>query len=108
VFEYDKEREENVEVSTKNIYAVSDGYTVLKATANGFYKMYKENSDFYYIGKTSYTPNVDESRVAMNQIAFGFIGASIALEKERKRHFFKLKIGYLNGNSIPVSAVEDK
>ena len=107
VFEFDKEKDENVEISSKNIYAVSDGYTLLKATANGFYKMYKENEDFYYLGKTSYTPNIDQSRVAMNQIAFGLIGAAIAREKEQKRHFFKLKIGYLTGSSIPISAIAD-
>jgi hypothetical protein len=107
VFEYDSAKDENVEISTKNIYAIAIKDTLLKATAIGFYKMFRENNEYYYVGKTSYTPYMDYSEVYVSQMVFGLVGAAIAINHQKNSNFYILKIGYLRGNSIPLSPIDD-
>ena len=107
VFSLDKESNQRTIIDNKNVYAVSDGTTVLKATQIGFYKLEKKENDFYYIGQTSATnyqsPNVGAAAVA--GMAFGLAGAiianSVAIQNSNKPlHYFKLN--YLKGNSVPI------
>jgi hypothetical protein len=107
ILEYDYEKEENVEISTKNIYAIAIKDTLLKATSVGFYRLYKENNEYYYVGKTSYTPVRDKAEISAGYILFGLVGAVIAQSTQKNRNFFVLKIGYLKGNSIPLSPIDD-
>lgn len=102
VFKWNGKRKKRVDC--RDVYAVSDGNSLFKATAIGFYKLQKINNDFYYVGQTSFS---NSNNVAEMAFTFGLVGAAIASGAERNTGLFRFRISYLKGNSIPVSKAKE-
>ena len=104
VYKYDSGKTNRTRLDNHSCYAVSDGNIVLKATAIGFYKLEKINSDFYFDGQTSFS---NANNVAMWTLAAGMIGAAVASGAERNYQRFRFKINYRKGNSVLISKAID-
>jgi hypothetical protein len=96
------------EIDNNSVYAVSDGNVVCKATTIGFYKLKRENNDFYYDGKTSFSTSNNNTAAIAGAAMFGLIGGMLASSTTVNLDLFHFKINYRKGNSIPISKVEKK
>lgn len=105
VYKWDKVKNKKIRLSNEDVYAVSDGKVLLKATAIGFYKLTKIDNDFYYAGQTSFTNSFN---VALWGAMFGVVGALAASNSERNDGQYWLKINYVSGSSIPIGKVAKK
>lgn len=98
------EKGKKEKIKLKEVYAVSDGNVVLKATELGYYELYKKDGDFFYVGNTSFT---HESNVATAWAWFGITGAIIAANSDRETRQFILKVNHRKGNSVPIGVANE-
>ena len=100
VFYIDHHTKKKVRLDPNNIYAVSDGISLLKSTLYGFSKIKKEGNDFYY------NDYLDENNPDMGAYTFGYIlggpivASSLLYAKESA--LYKIKIDYKTGEAIPI------
>ena len=99
------EKGKKQKVKQKEVYAVSDGNAVLKSTELGYFELYKENGDFFYVGNTSFT---HESNVTTAWAWFGITGAIIASNSDRESRQFILKVNHRKGNSVPIGIAKEE
>jgi len=95
-----------IKLESEGMYAVSDGKNLYKATAKNFYEIRKEGMDFYYDRPASIAES-NSGGVLAAGAAFGLMGSLIMSGASGNRvNWYKFKINYRRGNSIPISVVE--
>jgi len=95
-----------IKLESEGMYAVSDGKNLYKATAKNFYEIRKEGMDFYYDRPASIAES-NSAGVLAAGAAFGLMGSLIMSGASGNRvNWYKFKINYRRGNSIPISVVE--
>jgi hypothetical protein len=85
------------EPNENNTYAIVFNGIPYIYTNYGFYKLYRKNDDFYFIGKAKETAK--SGNVIAASILFGAIGGAIASSAKSE---FEMKIDHLNGSFIRV------
>ena len=101
---WSEEKEKNVLLDNKSVYAVCDGNFLLKATRMGFYELKKEGSDFYFFGQVEPKYSDKSNRVSPVIGTGGGIGVGIgvALISNPIPLLNNFKINYRTGNPIQV------
>ncbi|MEO6284936.1 MAG: hypothetical protein ABIN80_15480 [Dyadobacter sp.] len=99
-------RKKGVPLETTDLYAISDGLTLYKATAAGFFEIKNVNQRLYYDRPGSFT---DANSSAMWGMYFGVAAAVITIPlsaSPNKHYLFRFKINHRRGNSIPIGTAE--
>ncbi|MFN0188598.1 MAG: hypothetical protein ACKVQV_07845 [Bacteroidia bacterium] len=108
VMTWSEEKEKNVLLDNKSVYAVCDGNFLLKATRMGFYDMKKEGSDFYFFGQVEPKYSNKSNRVSPvigSGVSMG-VGIGVALISNAIPLLNNYKINYRTGNPIQVDKDE--
>jgi len=99
-------KKKGVPLETTGVYAISDGLTLYKATAAGFFEMKNINQRLYYDRPGSFT---DANSGAMWGMYFGVAAAVITIPlsaSSNKNYLFRFKVNHRRGNSIPIGVAE--
>jgi hypothetical protein len=94
-------------ITSKNIYAISDGTRVFKSLSMGFFEMVKEKEDFYFVRPTTTGQSVGYIYSPMGAgIIGGVVGSLISsYGNNRKGQLLLYKVNHRFGGGIPISKV---
>ncbi len=94
-------------LDNNDVFAISDGISLYKATSFGFYKLIKENNNLVYDGQTSFFMPTSASDASVYFLLFGIVGNAIYFANTKEQSIcLRYQVGYLRGNSIPIGVPE--